>query len=199
MYRTAARPAPLDFPLPSANSTYNVDRRKDFAFPSSLPHTTCYYVEAPTRDGLRTPPTDDMAATYQHPPYGDVYSSGRNSEYHALEGSQGNYGGSYNTGASTQSRQYMTLPQPPPASASTLRKEVQGYEPNLSHLPPSPQPTQRSSYAAHEEPPRTKSSTDIIRPNLQIPKTISSDGGSLAEFAAQVRSERTRSLSPATN
>lgn len=187
MYRTADRPAPLDFLLPSAHSAYNIDRRKDLGS-HSLQHLSPIYLEAPIREGLRTPPTDEMATVYQNPTYSNAYSASRNSEYLSVEAPPRIYGGTYNNGATAQPRQYMSMTQPPPASASTLRKEVQGSEP-INSQPPSPEPAQRTSYLSHEEPSRRKSTSDMIRPNLQIPKSISSSGGSLAEFAAQVRSE----------
>ncbi|KAJ5050601.1 uncharacterized protein L3040_002477 [Drepanopeziza brunnea f. sp. 'multigermtubi'] len=183
MYRTAARPAPLDFPLPSAPSTYQIDRRKSTGLPYTLPNPNPFYLEASSRDGLRTPPSEDMATVYQNPTCGNGYGAGRN-EYLPVEAPPSNYGGSYNNGASRHSRQYVSIAQPPPASASTLRREVQGSQP-INSQPPSPQPTQRTSYITHEEP-RRKSASEVTRPNLQIPKTISDDGGSLAEFAAQI-------------
>lgn len=188
MYRTAERPAPLDFLLPSPHPTYNIDRRKDFGQLHNFPHLAPVYLEAPIREGLRTPPTDDMATAYQNSNFSHGYpASGRNSEYLSVESTPSNYGGTYNNGAPAQPRQYMSMAQPPPASASTLRREVQGPLTNTSQ-PPSPEPAQRTSYLSHEEPSRRKSTADTIRPSMQIPKSISSNGGSLAEFAAQVRS-----------
>lgn len=141
-----------------------------------------FYLEAPIRNGLRTPPTDDMTTAYQNSTYSNAYSASRNSEYLSVEVPASNYGEPYHNRPSSQSRPYMSLPQPAPTSASTVRRDVQEYQPQ----PPSPEPSQRTSYPSHEEPTRRKGTTDTIRPNLQIPKTISCEGGSLAEFAAQV-------------
>lgn len=189
MYRTAERPSPLDFLLPSPHPSYNIDRRKDLGQLHSLSHLAPVYFEAPTREGLRTPPTDDMATAYQNNFSHGYPASGRSSEYLSVESASSSYGGTYNNNAApAQSRQYMSMTQPPPASASTLRKEVQGPI-TIKSQPPSPEPTQRTSYLSHEEPLRRKSTTDVIRPSLQIPKSISSNGGSLAEFAAQVGSQ----------
>ncbi|KAK0125334.1 hypothetical protein ONS96_009183 [Cadophora gregata f. sp. sojae] len=187
MYRTAERPAPLDFLLPSPHPSYNIDRRKDIAQFHSLPHLPPVYLEAPIREGLRTPPTDEMATAYQNSNFTHGYpASGRSSEYLSVESTPSSYGGTYNHNPpQQQTRQYMSMIQPPPASASTLRKEVQAPLAVISQ-PPSPEPAQRTSYLSHDEPSRRKSTTDTIRPNMQIPKSISPTGGSLAEFAAQI-------------
>ncbi len=191
MYRTAERPAPLDFLLPSTHSSaYNIGRRKDLV-PHSLPHLAPTFLEAPIREGLRTPPTDDMATAYQNATYSNAYSASRNSEYLSVEAPPSSYGGTYKNGPISEPRQYMSITQPPPASASTLRNEVQGTQPIISQ-PSSPEPAARTSFLSREEPSQRKSTSDMIRPNLQIPKSISSSGGSLAEFAAQVSSERLR-------
>jgi len=187
MYRTAERPAPLDFLLPSPHPSYNIDRRKDFGQERAISHLAPVYLEAPIREGLRTPPTDDMATAYQNNNFSHGYpAGGRNSEYLSVESTPSNYGGTYNNNApAQQTRQYMSTTQPPPASASTLRKDVQGPM-TINSQPPSPEPAQRTSYLSHDEPSRKKSTTDTVRPNMQIPKSISPIGGSLAEFAAQV-------------
>ena len=185
MYRTSARPAPLDFLLPPAHSPYNIDRRKEFGPSNTLPQFTPPYFEAPVRDGLRTPPADDMATTY-HPQYKYEDYNGRRESAYSSSGAPTSYLPPLHpySGHAPPSRTYSTTNQPPPASAAALRNEVQN-----RHLvrtqPPSPQPSARSSFM--EEVPRMKSSTsDAIRPGLQIPKTISNFGGSLPDFAAQV-------------
>jgi hypothetical protein len=181
MHRTSARPAPLDFLLPSAHSTFGIDRRKDIGLPRSLPQFAPVYFEAPVRDGLRTPPADDMATTYQTQ-YNE-YSSRRDAAYSTTGVSGSNYEGAY-PGANVQSRPYSIHGQPQ-ASASTLHREVHA-EP-IHSQPPSPVPTNKSNNLAPEEQPRRKSATsDMILPNLQIPSSINNSGGSLAEFAAQV-------------
>jgi hypothetical protein len=182
MHRTSARPAPLDFLLPSAHSTFGIDRRKDIGFPRSLPHFSPVYFEAPVRDGLRTPPADDMTTTYQTQ-YSE-YPGRRDAAYSVSGASGSNYGGAY-SGANMQSRPYSIHNQPPPASVSTLRKEV--HADPIHSQPPSPVPANKVNNLAPDEQPRRKSATgDMILPNLQIPSSINNSGGSLAEFAAQI-------------
>jgi len=182
MHRTSARPAPLDFLLPSAHSTFGTDRRKDIGLPRQLPQFAPVYFEAPVREGLRTPPADNMTTTYQ-PQYND-YTGRRDGAYSAAGASGSNYGGAYN-GATVPSRSYSMHNQPPPASASTLRREVLAQP--IHTQPPSPVPANKPSNLAPEEQPHRKSATsDLIHPNLQIPLSINNSGGSLAEFAAQV-------------
>ncbi|CZT04200.1 related to cyclin-like protein CLG1 [Rhynchosporium agropyri] len=185
MYRTAERPAPLNFPLPCPLPTYNIDKRKEFRQPQFLAQLPPTYLEAPVREGLRTPPTDGMATAYQNNSYSHGFPSrGRSFEYHPVEGTQNHYGGAYNNEGHGHSRQYMAIPQPPPTSTSTLRNEIQ--EPIATSQPQSPEPAQRTSCLSHQNPSQRKSTTDTIRVGTQIPKTISSNGGSLAEFAAQI-------------
>jgi hypothetical protein len=182
MHRTSTRPAPLDFLLPSAYSTFGVDRRKDIGLPRQLPQFAPVYFEAPVKEGLRTPPADDMTTTYQTQ-YSD-YAGRRDGAYSASGASGANYGGAY-TGANVQSRPYSIHSQPPSGSASSLRKEVHGQP--IHTQAPSPVPPSKINNLAPEEQPRRKSATsDMIHPNLQIPSSINNSGGSLAEFAAQV-------------
>lgn len=183
MYRTSSKPAPLDFLLPSAHSSYDIDRRKDIGLAHPLPQLTPIYFEAPN-SGLRTPPADEMATTYQNRQY-NPYPDGRGDAAYPPSGaSVSSYGGPY-SGSSMQSRSYSTSNQS--ASASTLRREVQGSHP-LPLQPQSPAPGNRSNtLAPPDDQPRRKSANgDIIRPNLHIPASISEDGGSLVEFAAQI-------------
>jgi hypothetical protein len=181
MHRTSARPAPLDFFLPSAHPPFGMDRRKDIGLPRSLPHFAPVYFEAPVRDGLRTPPADDMTTTYQT--QCNEYPGRRDAAYSTTGPSGSNYGGAY-SGANVQSRPYSIHSQPP-ASASTLRKEVHAQP--VHTQPASPVPANTTNNLAPEEQPRRKNAaSDMILPNLQIPSSINNSGGSLAEFAAQV-------------
>lgn len=181
MHRTSARPVPLDFLLPSAHPTFGIDRRKGIGFPRQLPQFAPVYFEAPVREGLRTPPADDMTTTY--PSQYNDYAGRRDGAYSAAGASGGNYGGAY-AGANVQSKPY-SIHNQPPASASTLRKEV--YAQPVHTQPPSPVTANKINNLAPEEQPRRKSGTsDMIHPNLQIPSSINNSGGSLAEFAAQV-------------
>ncbi|KAE8450930.1 hypothetical protein EG329_005370 [Mollisiaceae sp. DMI_Dod_QoI] len=184
MYRTSARPAPLDFLLPSAHSSYDIDRRKDIGISHPPPQLSSIYFEAPL-SGLRTPPADDMATTYQNRQY-NPYPNARDSAYPPSGASASSYGGTY-SGSSVQSRPYTTSSQSISSSASALRREVQGSQ-SLPSQPLSPASGNRSNtLAPPEDQPRRKGANgDLIRPNLQIPASICEDGGSLAEFAAQI-------------
>lgn len=185
MHRTSARPAPLDFLLPS-NPTYGIDRRKDIGLSHPLPQLTPDYLEAPVRDGLRTPPADDMGTAYQYQhPQSNKYAGRQDATFSTGAASGASYNGSY-AGANMQGRQYSTLSQPP--SVSTLRNEVQAPSSAYNTQPPSPQPPNRTDVLAPPEglPRRRSANSDMILPNLQIPSSINNSGGSLAEFAAQV-------------
>jgi hypothetical protein len=186
MYQTSARPAPLDFPLPSAHSIYNFERRRDFSYsqPLHLPQPSSTYIHAPIRDGLRTPPSDEMATTYEPPQYSSY--NNRKDAYPSAPPSA-NYNSAY-SGSTSHNRSYSTLSQPPlTSSTSVYRSEVQNSRPAYSQ-PTSPQIPNRTEQHIPSESmcqPKT-TSKDAISPNLQIPRTINNSGGSLAEFAAQV-------------
>ncbi|KAF4631051.1 hypothetical protein G7Y89_g7080 [Cudoniella acicularis] len=162
-------------------------RRKDIG----LPHTQVAlgYLQAPIRDGLHTPPADDMATTYQQPQYA-TYGNRQDSAYSVPGAASGNYIGGYR-GNNNQGRPYpaphSTMNYSSQPSASNLRNEVQNPQPSYRQ-PSSPQPPVRSSILAppEEEPRRRNANGDMILPNLQIPASINNSGGSLAEFAAQI-------------
>ncbi|KAG0648661.1 Meiotically up-regulated 80 [Hyphodiscus hymeniophilus] len=189
MHRTSARPAPLDFLLPS-NAPYGIDRRKDLRPLQTVPQLTPGYLEAPLRDGLRTPPADEMGTAYQYQP-AQSNNYGRRSEatYSSGAHSGATYAGSY-VGGDMPERQYSSISQPPPASVSTLRNEVQAPSSAYKNQPPSPQPANRTNVLAPPEglPRGQSANSDMILPNLQIPSSINNSGGSLAEFAAQITS-----------
>jgi len=190
MHRTSARPAPLDFLLPPHSTTYNIDRRKDIGLTHTLNHLAPGYFEAPIRDGLRTPPADDMSATYQHSQYNN-YAGRQDNAYPNRVTAESGYTGTY-SGAHALARQYSSLGQPP-VSASALRNEVQPSQP-VYQRPTSPQPANDVNTLAPPEglPRRKSTSSDTILPNLQIPASINNSGGSLAEFAAQVCAKNVR-------
>ncbi|CAL3966577.1 unnamed protein product [Diplocarpon coronariae] len=186
MYRSAVSLASSDSFLPSPHSAYNIDQREERSPPFPLPRLAPFQHEAPIKDGLRTPPADDMATAYQKPSYSNAYSAGRNSEYLSVEAPPRHYGGTYNHGASTLPRQHTSLAQPPSASAPSTRKETQGIQAVQSQQP-SPLASQRTCHTSHDEhSSRRKSASEVIRRNFQIPQSISPHGGSLAEFAAQI-------------
>lgn len=170
MYRTSSRPAPLDL-LPPPNSRFDRDRRRD----SGVAYNATYL----GRNGLQTPPADDMATTYPHSQFYE-HPNRRDTVYHSNGAAANNYSNS-----NMPSRPYPTLS--PPQPTSNLRTEVQGSQPSYSR-PQSPLQVNgvNNLAAAEEQARRTSATSDMIRPNLQIPPTISSDGGSLPDFAAQV-------------
>lgn len=183
MHRTATRPAPLDFPLPSAYSTFG-DRYRALE-PSK--HTPVYFLAPPVKAGLHTPPAEDMT-TYQQPQY-NPYASRPDPIY--SNSTTVTPGSSY--GGCSTVRQY-SVPHPHSSlnqlaaapSASLLRNDSQ--IPQQSYRrPTSPLSSARSNTLGPEEPTlRPSNKNSLIVPNLQIPLSINDSGGSLAEFAAQV-------------
>jgi hypothetical protein len=132
-----------------------------------------------------------MGTTYQHPQYTN-YAARHHPPYSVPSVGQDSYAGAY-TGASAAPRQYSTQSQttaqvPVQIPASALRNEVQNVLPPYRQ-PSSPVPSSRTNILGPvEEQPRRKSTNgDMILPDLQIPSSINNSGGSLAEFAAQVR------------
>ena len=187
MYQTSARPATLDFHFPPTPSTsFGFDHRRDIGL-HTLRHLTPPYSEAPPRDGLRTPPVDDMSTTYQHARFND-YASRQDGTYSMPGSTRSGYVGTYPSITNMQAKSYSASGQLPPASASALRHEYQAQFTSLRTQPPSPQPANNTaSLASSENAPSRKSSVgDMITPSLKIPQTINNSGGSLAEFAAQV-------------
>lgn len=212
MHRTLARPAPLHFPLPSTHSSnYGIDRCGDIAYKHSLPQLTPGYLEPTVRNGLRTPPADEMGTTYQHPSYSNyggvkheaypvvkhegtyntpsstgTYTPSTIGAYTPPAVSSNAYSGAY-SGANGPTKSYPALGQPTPCSTSSLRNEVLASHPS-HYLPTSPHIV-KSMPVEDLAPARRKSvssEASAIQPNLQIPSSINNSGGSLAEFAAQV-------------
>ncbi|TVY68907.1 Meiotically up-regulated protein, partial [Lachnellula suecica] len=182
MHRTAGRPNLLDYCLPS-EPVYGFDRRKEIQL--SHYHRTPLYLEAPIRDGLRTPPEDNMGTTYQQPQYSN-YAGRHEAAYSIPPVGQDSYAGAY-AGASSAPRQYSALSQPAQIPNSALRNEVQNTLPPYRQ-PASPLPSGRTSTQGSvvEQTRRKSTNADVILPNLQIPSSINNSGGSLAEFAAQI-------------
>ena len=184
MHRTSARPVPLDFRLPPTHSAkYETDPQNIVGLLRSLPHISPGYLEAPTRDGLRTPPADimEMGTKYQHPIH-NGYGGRQELGYLAPTTSANNYSGTY-SGIHSGTRQYSVSGQP---QASALRNEIQQSQ-HPYNQPASPQTNSTNPTIAPEaSQPRKGASSDVIVPNLQIPSSVNNSGGSLAEFAAQV-------------
>ena len=184
MHQTATRPAPLVFPLSHVHAAFGVQRQKDSGHPTS--QRTPVYFEAPIRNGLHTPP-DDMGTAYQQPQY-NQYGNRSGTSSGQGEVTQGSYGAC--SGNGVQGRQYSaphsSVNQLPLPSASTLHHEAHILQP--SYRVSNPLQTAINTFARPEEHPRKPSTNgDTITKALQIPAKINSSGGSLGEFAAQVR------------
>ncbi|APA11101.1 hypothetical protein sscle_07g058710 [Sclerotinia sclerotiorum 1980 UF-70] len=191
MHQTSVRPAPFSFLLPPTPQTpFGIDRRKDVGFPLTLPQINqSGYIEAPVRVGLRTPPEDDMHATYPGPPY--PHYKGRHNET-CTESLNFNRASDHD-GSATQSR----ISQAPGDSVHRVAKIVEPSQAEQPYNWPTVKPkhTSESFYAtalttleseSTRKPQAKKPNTDTIHPSLQIPKSINDSGGSLAEFAAQI-------------
>jgi hypothetical protein len=188
MYQASARPATLDFLFPPTPSTsFGFDHRRDGGLHNSIRQLTPPYTETPRRNGLRTPPADDMSTSYQHPQYHE-YTGRQDGSYPMPGAARGNYAGTYPSVTNMQAKSYSASEQPLPVPSSALRHEVQA--PLSSHhpQPPSPQPVNRMASLATADvaPSRKDSVSDAISPGLQIPPSINISGGSLGEFAARV-------------
>jgi len=153
-------------------TVHDTDRRKNLSFPQLPPVTlgptqvTPVYLEAPIRDGLRTPPSDDMNSTVSYPQQYSGYHNRKDVAY------------------SSQS-----VVQPYPATTQPLHGSnnsalpVVGGAASHSYIPvDSPQSVSTVTIGS-DDILRRKS---VILPSLQIPPSINNSGGSLGEFAAQV-------------
>jgi hypothetical protein len=193
MHPTATRLVPLDLPLPQAHAAFGIDGRKDFRDFQSQRNPV--YFGAPVRNGLHTPPADDMGTTYQQPQYNQY---GSQPDTFSSQGgvSQSSYAGAC-SGSGIQGRQYSiphsSLNQLPPPLASTMRNDI-----HVSSQPPYrvPSPVQTADLTnlttftrSEEQTRRSSASGSAISKSLQIPSSINNSGGSLAEFAAQVRKD----------
>jgi hypothetical protein len=192
MHQSAMRSAPLGFPLPYAHAAFSGDRRKDIGDFQSQHDSV--YLKPEFRDGLPTPPVEDMGTTYQPPQYNhyarrpEVYS---NSNQGGV--SQGSYAGA-NSGSAIQGRQYSvphsSLNHLPPPLVSAMRNDVHVSSQPPYRVPSPVQPVSSKNYSTvprSEEKSRSSTGGDVISKSLQIPSSINNSGGSLAEFAAQVR------------
>lgn len=184
MHRTSARPATLSFPFPpNPSAAFEFDQRRDIGL-YALQQLTPPYLETATRDGLRTPPADDMT-TYQHTQYSEY--TGRQDATYAISGPvRSGYVDSYPPVTNIQAKAYPALGQPLPLSASTLRQEIQVPLNSQRPQPQSPQPANKTSIAAESMPTKKHSVAETTTSGLKIPPSVNNSGGSLAEFAAQV-------------
>lgn len=203
MHRTPAPASSLDFFLPPSRShfqqqspTYSqtgwprldstlhlsahaqsASRRAYIGKPSTLlagQGVAPVYLEAPIRKGLRTPPADEMNA-YQ-PTQHQTYPSRQDTSYPA---------GAPYTAISAAHQTHPTSNYGRQTSTSNLSNVISSSSQRYSQSrTQSPRDTNKSALAPHDEVVQKKS---IIVPNLQIPGSINDSGGSLGEFAAQVR------------
>lgn len=126
------------------------------------------YLEAPTRDGLRTPPADDMATAYQTQQYTNNYGTRQDTTFAVAPPAYSNPAAATNP--------YIPASYVSRTIADGAVGSVQPYV-----RPQSPKDVARP--VAEEDTSRRKS---VILPSLQIPSSINNSGGSLGEFAAQV-------------
>lgn len=131
-----------------------------------------------------------MGSIYQPPQYPNPAS--RQSNPYSIPSISQSYGGGY---ATTTPRQYRSVSQTAPitsqVSTSALRSELQHPLPPYRQQLPSPTlPLPSNGLNAlpevTEQPRKKSTNGDMILPNLRIPLSINSSGGSLAEFAAQI-------------
>ena len=120
---------------------------------------------------------------------GDYGSASQSTGQSLSQYSNGTYGSamagiSGQRSVPNQTANWQTLPpangyQSSQASLSTSRGQSRAASPEFE--------TQPSSYGSHSYGPSKAGSNNTIHPYLQLPPTISPSGGSISEFAAQVR------------
>jgi hypothetical protein len=153
-------------------TAHDTNGRKNLSIPQ-LPAVTLgpapvtpVYLEAPIRDGLRTPPSDDMNSTASYP---QQYSGYHNRKDVA-----------YSSHAAVQP--YPATTQPLHVSNSLALPVVGGASAH-SYIPADSPQSASTATIGSDDILRRKS---VILPSLQIPPSINNSGGSLGEFAAQV-------------
>lgn len=178
MYRSSLRLPVADSAIYN-QSNHSHDRSGTLDLPK-IPVSNPPYHDASVRFGLQTPPEDIMGTTYQQPHYGS-YSGRPDVQYQA-----GSLPGSHNDYALVNSTSRVV---PAPSQPATTAGPFHGNKMDASITyatytrPVSPTRAERQDAQSQQQ---KTSSNDQIMSNLQIPKTISKAGGSLAEFAAQV-------------
>jgi hypothetical protein len=151
---------------------HDTDGRKNLSFLQLPPVTlgptqlTPVYLEAPIRDGLRTPPSDDMNSTASYPQQYSGYHNRKDVPY-------SNHAAAQPYPATTQ----------PIHGSSTSALPVVGGASSHSYIPADSPQSASTATIGSEDILRRKS---VILPSLQIPPSINNSGGSLGEFAAQV-------------
>lgn len=124
-----------------------------------------------------------MAMTYQQPQY-NGYAARQDGAF-ANVGSGTSYVPPY-YGTTTYQRSSSNLSQLPSSSSNTNPRQDSEISRPLYSRPTSPEVLANHRKPVEEMNLKKTNSSDSILPNLQIPRTINTSGGSLAEFAAQV-------------
>ncbi|TQS36955.1 hypothetical protein Golomagni_02584 [Golovinomyces magnicellulatus] len=173
MYQTTFWPALLELSFPPVSTHRTSRERKDHR------SVTRRLTSDPPleRDGLQTPPPDDMSGPHPHLHY-DAHDPGPSSIY-ATNSMPSNMQSSF-----TQIRSSTPVNLPPLITGNDLRDDRprfqswqswEQYQNPPKRQVPEQQPKKRSTNGSESN-----------RINLQIPSTISVEGGSLSDFAAQV-------------
>lgn len=173
MHQIATRPLPPSDLHLLNRGVYGGDYRKD----AGLIRSTWIAPPHFQKDRLPTPPADEMATTYQPTPYRHNPYDVRQEVAYPLQPNHANS----STYSSTiiEGRSYPSLGHQTSSSTTTYNR------------PPSPQNTVKQNTANvlvpdHECLSRRRSTSAVITPSMQIPRTVNNSGGSLAEFAAEV-------------
>ncbi|RKF72490.1 putative cyclin-like protein [Golovinomyces cichoracearum] len=172
MYQTTFWPAlELSFPPVSIHRTTrerkdhrSITRRQNSDFPLE-------------RDGLQTPPPDDMSSAHSHMPY-DAHDPSPSSVY-VTSSVPSNIQLS-----SAQIRSSTTVNLPPLIAGNDLRDDrprFQSWQSWEQYQNPS-----KRQLPEHQPKKRSTNGSESKRIKLQIPSTISAEGGSLSDFAAQI-------------
>lgn len=156
-----------EYKPPSRNSSVSTCNFSQF---SALdPHLPTIYIDAPVRNGLRTPPTDDMNSTASYLQQSSSWSGRAEKSGH-------------HTNLAVIPHPYSTSVQQQQGPAVSALSSVTG---NLFLSYPqkcSPQSTGTVVFAPEE----VEHRKSVILPSLQIPASVNTSGGSLGEFAAQI-------------
>lgn len=230
MYQsTYFRPALLELSLPPPQSYYNIDKWRELSAATTSSHI--YSPVSRSKDGLQTPPADDMSTTFSDQQFnsyflGDTGLGGAsrpiddgvnpvscvsNRDGLMVNLPQTHHSNSGNDPYENQMTHFMPNQMPPHHSpmADVLHalddaQYRDHYQQQLKHQQQQQQQRQRQqqqrqqlkqqrqrrqqhSQKHRQSSSRSKSiSSDVNRVKLQIPDTISPEGGSLADFAAEV-------------
>lgn len=157
------------------------------------------FAEAPVRDGLRTPPDDDMNTTtaYQTQQF-PVYRPQDSSYPYAPAQSVQNVVPSISTKhqASTYHREADYNPQQSRSLTAQALSNIGSGSQQSSYGRQSPKNSSTGVLSQADDVSRRKSA---ILASLQIPSSINNSGGSLGEFAAQVRNYFCMNMEVITN